>query len=130
MPPHAYISPGGSRYLAPAPWFIRRALLPYGRWTCQDGREVLFNRFYEPIWQRQPSGIVEAADGREWVKFIGEEWFYSDRDETETAKRSKAIPALLAWGLPVPSNADAKAYRENKPPPGFRTWAKEGHFGT
>jgi hypothetical protein len=27
---------------------------PYGKWTCADGREVLFNRLYWPILQRIP----------------------------------------------------------------------------
>jgi RecA-family ATPase len=28
---------------------------PYGKWTCADGREVLFNRSYWPILERRPA---------------------------------------------------------------------------
>jgi hypothetical protein len=28
------------------------SLVPYGMWTCEDGREVLFNRVYAPIAER------------------------------------------------------------------------------
>src|ERR1019366_697539 len=31
-----------------------RYRMPFGKWTCADGREVLFNRNYKPIWQRYP----------------------------------------------------------------------------
>ena len=94
--------------------FTRWALFPYGRWTCQDGRAVLFNRWYEPIWQRLPDGTVEAADGREWVPGIdGTEHFYC-REKTEAAMRQKASAALIEWGLPVPTNHDGKAYRRKK----------------
>jgi hypothetical protein len=36
--------------------------LPLGRWTCADGREVLFNSFEEPIWQRRPGAEASQAD--------------------------------------------------------------------
>ena len=29
--------------------------LPYGRWRCADGREVLFNRGYTPLWPPLPT---------------------------------------------------------------------------
>jgi hypothetical protein len=57
--------------------FDPNSVLPYGKWTCADGREVLFNRFYGPIWQRS-DGLTTAADSTEWVKHIQQEWFYSD----------------------------------------------------
>lgn len=51
--------------------------LPYGLWLCRDGRVVLFNRRYQPIWQRDPQGRVSRADPDEWVKHIcGQNWFY------------------------------------------------------
>jgi hypothetical protein len=40
------------------------ARLPYGIWICADGREVLFNRAYSPIWQRSPGQLAEPADPR------------------------------------------------------------------
>ena len=47
--------------------------LPYGRWTCADGRVVLFNRYYEPIWHRPGDG----GDGEEGAS-AGEEWRRSE----------------------------------------------------
>jgi hypothetical protein len=43
------------------------AHLPYGIWICADGREVLFNRAYTPIWQRRPGQTAEPADPSERV---------------------------------------------------------------
>ena len=85
--------------------------MPYGRWTAEDGREILFNRDYSPIWQRLPGQAPEPADPKEWVKgILTQDWFYSDKHR-EPAKRNRAKAALIAWGLPVPTNADAKPYR-------------------
>ena len=53
------------------------AQLPYGKWTCADGREVLFNREYQPIWQRR-GNEVSAADPNEWVEWVEQAWFYDD----------------------------------------------------
>ncbi len=84
------------------------AVLPYGKWTCADGREVLFNRGYKPIWQRL-GGCVSAADRNEWVKWEKQEWFYTDfnspvkchgaskKKRDETIRRCEAI--LNAWGV-------------------------------
>jgi len=38
-----------------------RLRVPYGRWVCADGREVIFNREYWPILQRYPGEPVKAA---------------------------------------------------------------------
>lgn len=46
-----------------------RRILPYGIWTCQDGREVVFNREYQPIFQKK-DGVNSFADRGEWVKDI------------------------------------------------------------
>lgn len=46
-----------------------RRQLPYGKWTCKDGREVIFNREYQPIYQRI-NGEVSYADRDEYVKDI------------------------------------------------------------
>lgn len=61
-----------------------RRTLPYGRWTCVDGREVLFNREYQPILQRYVGALShcdhsEWADHDEWVDTIVKtEYFYDD----------------------------------------------------
>ena len=80
-----------------------RHRLPYGKWTCADGREVLFNRNYKPIWQRRPGQPAEAADPAERVRFERQEWFYSDVNQpwrnVEADRRCNAM--LSSWGLPT-----------------------------
>ena len=53
--------------------------LPYGMWCCADGRQVLFNREYKPIWERR-GGPAVAAAGSEWVEWLRQEWFYGELD--------------------------------------------------
>lgn len=92
----------GLKRLSKQEWM--RLELPYGRWTCPDGREVLFDRWYQPIWQRMPGETATAADREERVGFTREEWFYTDAD---TPWRSKAglarcMAVLHDWGVPEP----------------------------
>lgn len=92
------ISRGGRTLISSPAEFKRWNDLPYGIWTCEDGREVLFNRFYEPIWQRPPDGMPQPADPKEWVSFVKQEWFYSD---TTRLKAKAGKNALAAWGISV-----------------------------
>ena len=78
-----------------------RWAMPYGCWTCADGREVLFNRRYVPLFERRPGGPVSAADPAEWVQFVRQSWFYSGQD-SEKECRVRAWAALQAWGLVAP----------------------------
>ncbi len=50
-------------------------VLPYGVWTCADGRVMIFNRHYRPIWQRLPDGTVQRANPHEWVDWTEQGWF-------------------------------------------------------
>lgn len=81
--------------------------LPYGRWTCPNGRQVLFDRRYHPMWQRQPNGSVTPADPAERISFIHEEWFYEDATP-ELDKHRNALAALSAWGIPKPKSRPRK----------------------
>jgi crotonobetainyl-CoA:carnitine CoA-transferase CaiB-like acyl-CoA transferase len=90
-----HVTPSGRVFIASPAKFYRWTVLPYGCWVCEDGREVLFNRFYEPIWQRR-GGNAEPADCHERVGHARQSWFYTDADER--AKRTKAIAGLAAWG--------------------------------
>jgi hypothetical protein len=69
--------------------------LPYGKWTCADGREVLFNRDYLPLWQRWPGQEATRANLYEWVPFVAQEWFYNDGNPpwrvAETRARCRAV---------------------------------------
>src|SRR4051794_22586250 len=84
--------------------FAREKLaLPYGRWTCADGRQVLFNRKYRPIWQRRPGGAVERANPAERVPWIAQGWFYQDgRTPWRSRPLAQTLLALLAdFGVPI-----------------------------
>jgi hypothetical protein len=86
----------GRRVLSDAEEFERWNDLPYGVWTCADGREVIFNRFYEPIWERKTGQAPVPADPSEWVNWESQGWFYDDRHK-EAAKRKRAEIALKAF---------------------------------
>jgi hypothetical protein len=59
---------------------IARRSLPYGKWTCEDGREVVFNREYQPIFQRV-DGVVSYANRDEFVEnIVSVELYYQDID--------------------------------------------------
>lgn len=79
-----------------------RKLLPYGVWKCADGRDVLFNRDYQPIFDRRVGSGPVPADPQEWVKHIDEEkWFYSDVDPPwcDYAARRRCLAVLRDWGV-------------------------------
>ena len=85
---------------------LRWQEMPYGRWWCADGREILFNRQYNPLWERT-AGNMEwtSADRTEWVAGIAEQsWFYNDGDR-DAAKERKALAELSARGLPKPDRS-------------------------
>jgi hypothetical protein len=47
-------------------------------WTCADGRDVLFNRYYEPIWERR-GAEVKPGNREEHVRDIVQRgWFFDD----------------------------------------------------
>lgn len=96
-----FISRNGRPFLATAKEFERWNDLPYGVWTCADGRVVLFNRFYEPIWERSPGQGAFAADPSERVKWETQAWFYDERHQ-EPAKRKRAEGALKAFQASQP----------------------------
>lgn len=79
----------------------RRWCLPYGRWTCEDGRQVLFDRRYCPLVQKYPDQPATLADPLEWVDDAIQKTithFYDDA----TPERDKCIAALDAlerWNI-------------------------------
>jgi hypothetical protein len=114
-------------------WHLR---CPYGKWTCADGREVIFNRSYWPILERQPGEQAKPARPGEWVESIVEdEQFWDDysgpRTNVDTLARVNAI--LAEWGLPAlppapPEPLKSKLYRsknvdEAAIPPRQNPWA-------
>jgi hypothetical protein len=79
----------------PKEWTPLGDRLPYGIWFCADGREVLFNRHYKPIWERTGK-FVEPAKADEWVEFVFQGWFYNDRSRPyRYPKQVSVIEAVL-----------------------------------
>src|SRR5271163_2062225 len=79
--------------------FIRRQM-PYGKWTYADGREVLFDRNYVPIFERMPSGPVSKAAPNKLPGIKKGMWLYKETGGvTESAKRKAAESVLQEWGV-------------------------------
>jgi hypothetical protein len=84
-----------------------RERLPYGILACDDGREVLFNRWYQPIWERRPGEPAVEADADERIPFAQQRWFFTDtnppwgrRDpKAARATRARCQAILVAWGV-------------------------------
>jgi hypothetical protein len=73
--------------------------LPYGRWPTESGREILFNRHYQPIWERHADGHPVPANRREWVSdIIKEKTVYFYNDGTPDKARC-ALEALKSWDI-------------------------------
>ena len=73
--------------------FTRWNDLPYGVWTCADGRTVLFNRFYEPLIERTAGGRVVQSDPCEVIEWQSQSYFYEDHIQ-EPDKRKLAREAM------------------------------------
>lgn len=80
-----------------------RLYLPYGKWICADGREVLFNRDYCPIWEKSPDGIVTSIAPDTHVHYKTSEHFYDDGSVSPYSKKSGTLEICLAvlkdWGV-------------------------------
>src|SRR3954447_16237325 len=83
-----------------------KTLSPYGKWTCADGREVLFNRSYWPILERRPGAPVKAADPNERIPYVQQYYFFDDancpwsRSDLPAAQEtvSRINQVLAEWG--------------------------------
>lgn len=59
-----------------------RLSLPYGKWFCENGKEILFNRDYLPIWMKDKAGKVHQIEPDTWVEDIVRSEFYFDDGST------------------------------------------------
>jgi hypothetical protein len=91
-------------------------MVPYGKWTTADGREVLHNRAYRPILEKYPGQPARAARPGEWVKdIVTAENFWDDYDsplhDKPGTKALRRVNAVLAkWGMPkLPRRPSAPA---------------------
>jgi hypothetical protein len=98
-----FVSRNGRQVISSRKQFERLNDLAYGIWECEDRRVVLFNRFYEPIWEFYPDGPLKPADSAEWVPFVKQDWFYGDKDsEKQKIRKSEAaLAAIMAGKVPV-----------------------------
>ena len=57
-----------------------RISIPYGRWTCEDGTEIIFNREYQPMFKRADlTNSFMLPDT--WIKdIVKTEYLYSDHN--------------------------------------------------
>ncbi|MBB2148975.1 DUF5623 domain-containing protein [Pedobacter gandavensis] len=79
-----------------------RLYLPYGKWKCADGREVLFNRDYCPIWDRSSDGVVMPIDPDIYVPHDDSEFYFHDgtapyHNNNITVKNCLSV--LNDWGV-------------------------------
>jgi hypothetical protein len=89
-----------------------RRTLPYGMWTCADGRQLLFNRAYVAIWQRYPGQPATAADPTEWVPWKEQQYFFNDGSlpwmKSARATKIKCERLLADWGVVPPTDPDER----------------------
>lgn len=81
----------------------QRLYLPYGKWKCADGKEILFNRDYCPIWEKLANGEVKNISPDVTVPYKIIEAYYDDRTapyygNNESLK--KCLSVLKDWGVP------------------------------
>jgi hypothetical protein len=114
-----------------------KLLCPYGKWTCADGREVLFNRQYWPILERRPGEPVRVARPGEWVRWRTQDHFFDDGDspwrgDDHHRFRPRSIAALdrvnavlAEWGLsPLPPPPKSEPWKtEPSPSPRRNLWS-------
>jgi hypothetical protein len=74
----------------------------YGIWTLADGREMLFDRDYRPLYSRRRGEVAEIADPQRPAGIIKERFFWADRDSIHSlcpATQRKLRAVLQAWGI-------------------------------
>jgi hypothetical protein len=87
---------------------------PYGVFTFWDGREILFNRGYTPLWERLANGTVQCADPCETPQ-IDPTYFFDDKypwhQQYEGNKKLRAL--LVRWRfIATARDARREHYRE------------------
>lgn len=85
------------------PFMPLRLKLPYGKWTCADGSEVIFNRDYCPIWVKSQNEDVASIDPDTEIIFTGDaEYYFDDGTAPWYGSRKKlgeCLNILRGWGV-------------------------------
>src|SRR6516225_6378125 len=99
-----------------------RLRVPYGKWTCKDGREVIFNREYWPILERRSGEKAKPANPNEWIHWIKQDYFFEEHRSPWSRRRARAAAKTLErcneilreWGYPaLPKPSPPKPYSGN-----------------
>jgi hypothetical protein len=81
-----------------------RLYLPYGKWICVDGSEVLYNRDYCPLWVKRPNGVVSEIDPDVWVDYVDDQHFFNANEapwfgKQNNQKMETCQNVLRQWGV-------------------------------
>jgi hypothetical protein len=78
-----------------------RLCLPYGKTTCPDGMEVLFNREYLPIWGRYRGKPSFPLDPFRQYSTGSRKFFFKDSDAPWINKQTfdHCLSILEEWGV-------------------------------
>ncbi len=80
-----------------------RLFMPYGKYICLDGSEVLYNRDYRPLWKKDPDGTVTRVASDLFIEHDKSEGFFGGENlpawgDADTIRRV-GMPILKAWGV-------------------------------
>jgi len=79
---------------------LRYYVTAYGVWRCRDGKRVVFNRAYVPIWEKRPGSEWTLLEKGYWVEGItASEWLYTDSDRDDSVKLKKALAGMAKLGI-------------------------------
>lgn len=80
-----------------------RLNLSYGKWKLNDGTEILFNRDYNPIWERSVTGEVKAIEPDTDINSDIVESYFDDRAAPYYQNSMKTLELCLSilqdWGV-------------------------------
>ena len=109
-----HISATGKVFFGTDAEFHLASKLPYGSWTLADRREVLFNAFDEPLWQRGPGIPATAMAPDETITGI----LWTDRIYSDAHRHHEKRDLAKNWmsdfrnGTPISKSAHVPRYRD------------------
>lgn len=85
--------------------------MPYGKWVCESGREVIYDRAYRPLIEILPDGALKEGNINEFVSAVSDKiWVYDD-STPEPEKIPRGIALLRQWGEEAVTMATAIAQK-------------------
>jgi hypothetical protein len=88
--------------------------MAYGKWTCEDGRQVLYNRRYQPIWQRYPGDeVATRADPAEVVAYTKDTftwWTDFRHPKRHLGTVDRCLDVLVRFGVPLADIQNAERF--------------------